>query len=197
MIPAIKTSPASFAPGSWSLSAMHGWESSYLFCTDNLQDCQGLDKSVLATHPLWTCTSPVFYPQSRQQAQAQQAMFPVSDIFILVTQYVQQSPLSIPILHCFLFAEGVAHIPPAKALHLCRNKSICSSAHLVLAESSTILKTVVLCQFRLEGWFVVCPRDDKHYLLGTLHATLFSPPFGTARDGRGSWFILSNMVYLL
>ena len=124
-------------------------------------------------------------------------MFPVSDIFMPVPWYAKQSPVSFPIPHSFLFAEGAAWIPPAKVLHLCRNKCTCSSTRSVLAQASPILETVILHKLRLEGWLVVCPRDSKHYLLGTLHTALFEPPFGSVRDRRGAWVILSNMVYLL
>lgn len=170
-----------------------------LIFTGDVWDCQGLDKTVLATHPLWTHTSLVLYPQSRQQAQAQQAVFPLSDIFTPVPWHAKKSPVSFPILIVFSLQMVLPHTPPAKVLHLCRKKHICSSTHSVLTQASLVPQwTVILHRFRLEGWFVVCPRDSKHHLLGTLHAALFEPPFGSVKAEKSlelfypSWHICSS-----
>lgn len=112
-------------------------------------------------------------------------MLPVSDSFISVPRYGKQSPVSFPIPHYFLFPESAAQSFPAKVLHLCRNKCTCW------------LETVILHQFRLEGWLVMHPRDSNHHNLGTLHTAWFEPSLWSSRDRRAAWVTLSDMIYLL
>lgn len=159
LIPATKASVVPFAPGSYvSLWCIAAGPATDLIFTDDLWDCQSLDKTVLATHPLWTCKSPVLYPQSRQQTQVQQATSPVSDTFKPVSWHIKQSPVPFPIPHSFLFGEGAPWTPPAELLHLCRKKLTCQSILLVPAQA--ILETIILHQFRLGGWLIMCPRDS-------------------------------------
>lgn len=165
-----------------------------LSSTNSLKDCQCWEERALVIHPLWTCVSPVFYPQSRHQAQPQQAVLLISNIFMLVTQYAKQSPFSYAI---FILTSLQMVLPEPLQLKLFTFiETRLLKCPLGTSTRLHHLKIVTWCQFRMLRWLMMCPRDCKHHLLITL-PVLFGPSFGIERDRTVSCVILPYMVYQL